>query len=129
MLMRRTISRTHAKRGIPLGRRYRDYENLGSTRVRMTCPMVHRHEVEVRGKVERVTPWVHNVLVVLLMNRGRFLTVDDLIPCVWPDPDQEPDFAADLVRKAICYMRDIHIRVLVVKGHGYQIPITRPGDM
>lgn len=88
----------------------------------MTWPMMLRHEVEVDGEVEKIRPGPHSLLVILLLHRGKRIRLEDLIPLMWPNPDDEPEFAYTMV----CKYREILVRrhgieINTLRWHGYLI--------
>jgi hypothetical protein len=46
-----------------------------------------------------------STLLILLMRRGHPVPISDIISFLWNDPDQEPEYADDQVRKDIVKLR------------------------
>ena len=63
------------------------------------------------------------ILFFLMVHRGNFCPVEDLISAIWPDPDQEPDYAHDMVKVYICRLRKILGRDAIEThyGRGYMM--------
>lgn len=92
--------------------------------VSMTWPQMLRHEVAMDGYVVSVQPKSHAILVALLANRGRTLSKNELIEAIWPDPDDEPDWASDTFYQ---HMTNLFAKVgdLVTNVHGYGYILPR----
>jgi hypothetical protein len=73
--------------------------------IRMTWPEYLRCECLYYGQRVRLSPLQASVLAVLLMNRGEQIPVREMVECVWPHPDDQPDWAYDLARKMVFQLR------------------------
>lgn len=69
-----------------------------SHRVRLTWPLYQRHSLEVDGAEVRLTPKVCELALLLMLRRGQFVPLPQIIEFLWPDPDSEPDFSEDVIR-------------------------------
>jgi len=83
--------------------------------VGMTLPQSRRSHVTVGDREIYLTRQEHQIVEHLLLSRPRYVTRDELIQVLWPDPDLEPDYAENTVGAHICRARR--------KG----VPITRLG--
>lgn len=93
--------------------------------VSMTWPQYLRHECTRGGEVVRLAPAQAEFLSILLVNHpDRYLSNEELIERMWPDPDLEPDSSNRIVDQYIMRLRRKGIRVVRARGHsrGYRIP-------
>jgi DNA-binding response OmpR family regulator len=60
----------------------------------MTWPQYKRRVCEVDGVEFKLTPAEAEILLVFLVNRGRWVKDEQLIEHRWPDADFEPEWGA-----------------------------------
>jgi hypothetical protein len=73
----------------------------------MTWPGYLRHEVIVDGVIHRLTPKLAELAFLLLVRRGHFVPMNDIVEFLWPDPDLEPDFSEDVIRTYASRLRRV----------------------
>ena len=59
--------------------------------IRMTWPMHCRKEIEVDGRVIRLTEKERDTAAALLLSRPRPITANELIERLYPNPNIEPE--------------------------------------
>lgn len=67
-------------------------------RVSLTWPNYLRRTLVVDGVSHRLTPKLMELACLLVMRRGQFVPIPEIIEVLWPDPDEEPDFSEDVIR-------------------------------
>lgn len=72
--------------------------------IEMTWPMHQRCECRLFGSVVSLTPFQRDMLLLLLLRRGRPVSVNEIIESLY-HPDFEPDFAYKCVHTQICHLR------------------------
>jgi DNA-binding response OmpR family regulator len=93
--------------------------------ISMTVPQYRRREVTINGHCVTMAGKRHELLAALLVNRGQWLTYDQIIEIMWPDPDNQPLTALGCIDQALLRLR----RVLGVDaiecrwGLGLRMPI------
>lgn len=85
---------------------------------RMTVPMMERGEVAVTVPL---SPTESRLMAALIVNRTRYLTVADLIECVWPNPDAAPEWEHGFVKLMLHRLRRKGILIENVIGIGYRL--------
>lgn len=76
-------------------------------RVRMTWPNYLRRTLVVDGVEHRLTPKLIDLALLLLLRRGAFVPIPDVIEALWPNPDEEPDFSEDVIRTYVSRLRRV----------------------
>lgn len=101
----------------------RPKHEMGAT-VSMTWPQYLRSQCVVDGALVRVPAFAKEVLLVLLLNRGRAFTREALTEMVWPDPDDQPEAAWHYVQRLVYELRRYGIPIETVTGNnrGWRIP-------
>lgn len=79
--------------------------------VSMTLPQLRRHECTIDGRVVKLRHTLAELLALLLVSGPKFLSRDDLIEALWPNPDFEPEWAETI----------IHLRIHELRAHGVEI--------
>jgi DNA-binding response OmpR family regulator len=87
-------------------------------RYRLTWPMVERGEIEI---VTPLTPLEMSATIALLCNPNRILSTADLIECVWPDANREPERANNRIAILIMQLRRKGIRIANRVDVGYRL--------
>jgi hypothetical protein len=93
--------------------------------VSMTWPQLLRAECKLGDDIVRLRPASATLLSILLVqNPEGYLTNEELIVRMWPDPDLEPDSASRIIDQYLMFLRQSGIRVVRAhgKGRGYRIP-------
>lgn len=78
--------------------------------------MIERREVEI---TVHLAPQELRLAMALICNQGRVMTTRDLIECVWPDPDLEPDCGENSIRQLMYRLNKKGIRT--VWRHGFTL--------
>lgn len=88
----------------------------------MTFQQSLRQQIEIDGHAVHLTPMIHALAEFMLM-RGplRWIEMDDLIAACYPNPDDEPEGAAQCIKKRICRLRRIGVPILTRHGRGYRV--------
>ena len=91
--------------------------------LKMTWPMMKRKQISIDGRKVRLSYGKTAIVVTLLLRRGRATPIDLLIEILYPDPDREPEYAANLIRRHICELRrDAGLNIVTSYCHGYYLP-------
>jgi DNA-binding response OmpR family regulator len=95
-----------------------------SPAIAMSWPEHTRNEVRINGRPVRLMPQRHKILAALLLNRGRLVSLNDLIGMVWPHPDNEPEWPENVVKVQVSKMRQQVGKWVIetVWGRGFRIP-------
>jgi DNA-binding response OmpR family regulator len=72
--------------------------------IRMTWPQYRRSQCTADGRVVQLSPTEANVLLFLMLRPG-WVSVNELIEFIYPDPDLEPDAAGKTVSVFIYLLR------------------------
>lgn len=80
--------------------------------------MLQRGEIEI---TVQLAPVEMRMILALMLNRGRFLSVDDLVECVWPDDDGGPLDAKGRIASIVGRMRRRGIDIENDGWRGYRI--------
>lgn len=73
--------------------------------ISMTMPQYRRRECTYRGQTVKLTPTETEIVSTLLVLRGRHVPFNDLIEILWPNPDEEPDYAYNTINKFLTFLR------------------------
>lgn len=98
--------------------------------IRMSWRDYLRRRCVFHGRAVFLPAQQMDLLAVLLMRRGRSVSIGDLIEALWPDPDLEPDNALNQIRVLIYRLRDKLPGLIELwggrrSGFGYFIDIPR----
>lgn len=80
----------------------------------MTWPQYRRREFTFAGEVHRLEPQPHEILTLLLLNRGRWVDRETIFEALWPHPDWSPIDPSASILVAISKVRHIVGRAAVV---------------
>lgn len=86
----------------------------------------------VNQRVNYLGEWIHlepqeaNLLLILMVNRGRSLKAQEMIEMLWPDPDEEPDDSYSTLKQYIYRVRQKIPNVIISAGWGMGWYIPRP---
>lgn len=72
--------------------------------IRMTWPMYRRQQIAVGDRLYGLSPQQTEIMFVLLSRHG-YVSKNDLIEAVWPDPELEPDTASAVITTQVCLLR------------------------
>jgi DNA-binding winged helix-turn-helix (wHTH) protein len=90
----------------------------------MSWPQFKRHEFSYRGVTYRATPKAVELLSVLLLRRGQFLSAAELTEALWPDPNSGPTFERDNIYQHICALNHCLPGMIVnTRSIGWMIPL------
>ena len=73
--------------------------------IKMTWPQYERHECTYNGRRVRLTPQLASLLAILLMTRGKPLTVHDLVDALCLTASRDGNDRALHVRVVLCHLR------------------------
>lgn len=93
--------------------------------IRMTWQMYRIGICSFHGRFVRLTHMEAEILSVFLMRRGRLTTTTDLIEAIYPDPDLEPDTAANCIAVVLGRVRRKLpglIETIGYQGHLIELP-------
>lgn len=91
--------------------------------ISMTLPQYRRRECAVDGRCVRLKPAEAETLALLLVNGpDRFLSGDELIEALWPNPDFEPNWALAIVWRRIHELRAYGVPIENCYKRGWRIP-------
>lgn len=129
----------HRQRRRALGQRYRgpDYgppaplRAAPAERVSMTWPEYQHNLCWFEGRLIRLQPRCADLLLILLMNRGRTMSKGQLVEGMWPDPDEEPEWAENAINVRFRLLRQLMPGLILTVGTmhskgalGWLIPIS-----
>ena len=92
--------------------------------ISMTVPQYRRRECTINGEVVRLR-WSYrrDVLVALLLSHpDYYVSRAELIASVFSEPDLQPDYAADVIRQGIHFLRRWGVTIESRLGFGWRIP-------
>ena len=97
--------------------------------IAMTWPQYERGEVAIDGRPVKLSPRETVIVALLLMRRGCFVAVNDLIEMIWPNPDLEPENAAQGLTVYVCRLRKKLGADAIENlwGRGFRIPREHEG--
>ncbi len=96
--------------------------------VSMTLPQAKRSEATINGQRVQITPGGHRLLKLLLLsNPGRFISPQNLVETMWPNPDTQPLTALNILRVYVTWLRKLDVRIEQQYGFGYRIPPENRG--
>lgn len=78
-----------------------------ATRVSLTWPNYLKKTIVVDGTRHRLTPKLAELALLLILRRGTFVSMPEIIEFLWPDPDFEPDFSEDVIRTYVSRLRKV----------------------
>ena len=90
--------------------------------LKMTWPMMKRKQISIDGKIVKLSYWKTVIVVTLLLRRKKITSVEMLIAILYPDPDREPDWGENMVRKHVCEIRRKGLNIITVPYQGYYLP-------
>lgn len=94
----------------------------------MTVPQWMRGECLVDGRAVRLLPaWSELLAVLLVASPDRELSSAELIEAIWPEPDEEPAYAAGNLAKYIHFLRARGVPIENRHGYGWRIPAWARG--
>lgn len=72
---------------------------------------------------KRLSPRLAEILLLLHLRIGHVLSITDIIVFIWPNADEEPDYAPDIVRRYIGLIRLLYgsNTITTVHTRGYVI--------
>jgi DNA-binding SARP family transcriptional activator len=76
-------------------------------RISLTWHSYNRREIVVDSVPHRLTPKLIELAFILMARRGRSIPMPEIIEFLWPDPNEEPDFAEDVIRTYVSRLRRI----------------------
>lgn len=76
-------------------------------RVSLSWPDYLRRTLVVDGVPHKLTPKLIELALLLIVRRGCFVPIPDVIEFLWPDPDDEPDFSEDVIRTYVSRLRKV----------------------
>lgn len=96
--------------------------------ITMTWPQYLRHECMVDGLTVRLAPADAELLLVLMLRYPGWVPVSELIEALWPEPDDEAEWARNAVKARVSRLRGAigGCRVTSRWGWGYAL-IQAPG--
>lgn len=75
------------------------------TEIGMTWPQYLRHSCSIDGREVRMTPREAELCLLFMLRRGRPMTKPEIIEWLWPDPDDEPDWANNVINVFVRRLR------------------------
>lgn len=75
--------------------------------ISMTWPEYLHCQCWYHGRLIKLRRLHADLLLVLLLNRGRTLSRNELIERLWPDPNLEPEFAEEALRVQMMWLRRV----------------------
>jgi len=92
-------------------------------RFRMTWAQHQRRECTFDGLQVKLSGYQRDIVSLLLIRRGEIIHLNELIEYIYPDPDLEPDWAAQCVDRSIWFLnRRVPGMIDRVWGRGFIIP-------
>lgn len=76
-----------------------------STEISMTWPQYLRAECSFRGQVIKLGRGIQTEILLYLLITRRLISKQELLEFIYPDPDFEPDYAAENIKKNMCLLR------------------------
>ena len=114
-------------------RRGRDGRNLwfdmrpSNLTVKMTWHDYLARTVHISGTPYNLTGREADILAVLLMRRGHAVPMADIISFIWPNPDDEPEWAESSLITILCRLRGRIPPIIHTHwGRGFLIHLPRP---
>jgi hypothetical protein len=96
--------------------------------ISMTWPQYQRRQCSVDGaRVALEGTWADVLFALLVNDPGKFMCMSSLIEAVYPDPDLEPDYAANVIFVAFYELRKLGIALENNWGVGWRIPASERG--
>lgn len=97
--------------------------------VSMTYPQMRRRECAVGDRIVKLMPVTSNLLTLLLMTGpDRFVSSDEIIDELWPNPNTQPEFIWNNVYRHVSILRRAGIAVEHFYRWGYRIPRAARGS-
>ncbi len=94
----------------------------------MTLPQARRSEATINGHRVHIPPGGHRLLKLLLLsNPQRFISPQNLVEAMWPNPETQPLTALCIVRLYVTRLRQLGVRIDRHYGFGYRIPPENRG--
>lgn len=91
--------------------------------ISMTMPQYRRRECTYRGQTVKLTPTETEIVSTLLVLRGRCISREDLLVILWPNPDEEPDWASNMISVYLCRLKEKLPGLIMVRfAMGLMIP-------
>lgn len=75
------------------------------TKISMTWPQYLRSCCSFEGRELHFQPRHTEVLLMLLLAKPEFVSRSGMIERLYPDPDLEPDYAEEIIKKSIHFLR------------------------
>jgi DNA-binding response OmpR family regulator len=77
------------------------------TKISMTWPQYQRRECTIKGKVIFLTPIQCKIIFIMLVNRGKSISLTNMITYIWPDPDKEPNYPENNFYVHMTYLKRV----------------------
>lgn len=98
--------------------------------ISMTLPQYRRAQCTINGCTVQLRPmWAETLATLLVSPPDRFVCKDTLIGELWPNPDLEPEYAANIVDKHIYFLRGLGVEIENASTFGWRIPEHARGQM
>lgn len=93
--------------------------------ISMTWPQYLRQECRVCDWIVALTRRETEILLLLLMRYPNPVPMEDIISFVWPEPDLEPDIAAESVHRSLHNLRAMVGRQRIVHRQGFGFELKK----
>lgn len=96
----------------------------GSDHFKMTWPMFCRGECQLRGKTIKLSLNEKDLLICLVVNRGRAVSIAELVEACYPDCDFEPEWAEKAITHCLSKLRHKMPEFIYnFRQHHYFVPV------